>query len=70
MSSAAASTSTSHGAVLAPSEPVPSSSVAVSGPNFEREHSLDQLLESYSRIGFQASSLGKAVDIVREMVSS
>lgn len=65
-----ASTSTSHTSVLAPSDPnaIPASSVPVQGPDFEKEPSLNELLESYSRIGFQASSFGKAVEIVREMV--
>lgn len=54
--------------VLAPSDPIPSSSILVQGPNFDNEHSLQQLLESYNRIGFQASSFGKAVDIINEMV--
>lgn len=59
-----------HSSVLHASAPVPDSQVPVSGPNFDQPHSLDQLLSAYSTIGFQASSLGKAVDIVNEMVRS
>ncbi len=55
-------------AVLMPSEPMPDFAVSVEGPNFEQEVSLKQLLESYKRIGFQANSLGKAIDIVNKMV--
>jgi deoxyhypusine synthase len=55
-------------AVLKPSEPVPDSAVSVQGPNFEQALDLDGLLESYKRIGFQAQSLGRAIEIVNKMV--
>ncbi len=42
--------------------------MSVEGPNFDEEMSLQKLLASYSRIGFQANSLGKAIDIVNKMV--
>ncbi|OSX60145.1 hypothetical protein POSPLADRAFT_1148134 [Postia placenta MAD-698-R-SB12] len=54
-------------AVLKASEPVPEAAVAVEGPNFDEPISLQQLLENYKRIGFQASSLAKAIDIVNKM---
>ncbi|KAI0663242.1 Deoxyhypusine synthase [Cubamyces menziesii] len=54
-------------AVLKPSEPMPDFAVSVEGPNFEEEVSLQKLLESYKRIGFQANSLGKAIEIVNKM---
>ncbi|OBZ77081.1 putative deoxyhypusine synthase [Grifola frondosa] len=54
-------------AVLKPSEPMSDFAVSVQGPNFEDSLSLQQLLESYKRIGFQANSLGKAIDIVNKM---
>ncbi|KAI0326660.1 Deoxyhypusine synthase [Cubamyces sp. BRFM 1775] len=54
-------------AVLKPSEPMPDFAVSVEGPNFEEEISLQKLLESYKRIGFQANSLGKAIEIVNKM---
>ena len=56
-------------AVLKPSEPVPDVAVSVEGPNFDQDVSLSQLLNSYKRIGFQASSLAKAIEIVNKMVS-
>jgi deoxyhypusine synthase len=55
-------------AVLKPSEPVPEEAVAVQGPNFDERLTLDSLLGSYERIGFQANSLGKAINIVNKMV--
>ena len=55
-------------AVMMHSEPVPDSAVPVVGPNFDDPMSLQQLLDSYTRIGFQANSLGKAMDIVNKMV--
>lgn len=56
-------------AVLKPSEPVPEAAVSVEGPNFDQDVTLAQLLDSYKRIGFQASSLAKAIEIVNKMVS-
>jgi deoxyhypusine synthase len=55
-------------AVLQPSEPVPDNAVSVQGPNFDNSFSLQQFLASYERVGFQATSLGKAIDIVNRMV--
>ncbi|KAF8897504.1 DHS-like NAD/FAD-binding domain-containing protein [Infundibulicybe gibba] len=54
-------------AVLQRSEPVPEESISVQGPNFELPHTLKDFLQSYERIGFQAHSLGKAIDIVNRM---
>ncbi|KAH7930080.1 Deoxyhypusine synthase [Leucogyrophana mollusca] len=54
-------------AVLQPSEPIPASAISVQGPNFEQNLSLQEFLKSYERIGFQANSLGKAIDIVNRM---
>jgi deoxyhypusine synthase len=56
-------------AVLKPSDPLPEDAIAIQGPNFEAHLSLQELLSSYERIGFQASSLGKAIDVVNRMVS-
>ncbi|KAI0308527.1 Deoxyhypusine synthase, partial [Amylostereum chailletii] len=41
--------------------------VSVQGPNFDEPLSLDGLLGSYERIGFQANSLGKAINVVNGM---
>ncbi|KAH9912626.1 Deoxyhypusine synthase [Epithele typhae] len=54
-------------AVLKPSEPMPEFAVSVEGPNFEEQMSLQKFIASYQRIGFQANSLGKAIDIVDKM---
>ncbi|CAK5275680.1 unnamed protein product [Mycena citricolor] len=54
-------------AVLLPSAPVPDSAVSVVGPNLESSLSLQAFLQSYERIGFQATSLGKAIEIVNRM---
>lgn len=56
-------------AVLKPSDPVPKNIISVQGPNFDKPLSLHELLGSYERIGFQANSLGKAINIVNRMVS-
>jgi deoxyhypusine synthase len=55
-------------AVLKPSDPIPDDAISVEGPNFDLPLNLASLLESYKRIGFQANSLGKAIDIVNKMV--
>lgn len=55
-------------AVLQRSEPISEDAVSVKGPDFEKDMSLLQFLQSYERIGFQANSLGKAIDIVNKMV--
>lgn len=57
-------------AVLQPSEPIPADAVSVEGPNFEKNLSLQDFIASYERIGFQANSLGRAIEIVNKMVLS
>ena len=57
-------------AILQRSEPVPDEAVSVQGPNFDEHPTLESLLESYERIGFQANSLGKAIKIVDKMVGA
>ncbi|KAG1754000.1 Deoxyhypusine synthase [Suillus paluster] len=54
-------------AVLQPSEPISDSAISVQGPDLDQKPSLQELLKSYERIGFQASSLGRAIDIVDRM---
>ena len=56
-------------AVLQPSEPVPDNAISVQGPNFDNPLSLHAFLAAYERVGFQATSLGKAINIVNRMVS-
>lgn len=55
--------------ILKPSDPVPEWMVPVEGPNFDEPMSLNKFLRSYERIGFQANSLGKAIEVVDRMVS-
>jgi deoxyhypusine synthase len=55
-------------AVLQRSVSVPDDAVSVQGPNFDAPMSLQQLLGCYERIGFQATSLGRAIEIVNRMV--
>jgi deoxyhypusine synthase len=55
-------------AVLQPSQPIPAHAISVQGPDFDTPLSLQDFLKSYERIGFQANSLGKAIDIVNHMV--
>lgn len=65
-------------AVLVQSEAMPLDSVKVQGPDFgqlrqaasSRQHGItvDELLASMYTTGFQASSLGKAVEVVEQMV--
>lgn len=59
---------TAAAAVLVQSEPVSASAVSVEGPNFDNQLNLQQLLASYERIGFQANSFGRAINIVNKMV--
>jgi deoxyhypusine synthase len=70
MASTASAPNGASAAVLQPSEPMPIGAVSVQGPNFDVPMSLQDFLGSYERIGFQANSLGKAIDIVNRMVSN
>lgn len=60
------------GAVLKPSDPVPEGAVPVKGLDFDafadRNVTVAELVENLTNMGFQASSLGQAVDIVNGMV--
>lgn len=55
-------------AVLVHSTPMPEGTITVSGPDFNQKLTHDQILYSYNRIGFQATSLGKAIQIINQMV--
>ncbi|KAJ7498958.1 Deoxyhypusine synthase [Mycena latifolia] len=67
MSSSTAVPTGASAAVLVPSGPMPDSAVSVQGPNFDSPHSLQAFLKSYERIGFQATSLGRAINTVNKM---
>ncbi|MFT4283039.1 MAG: deoxyhypusine synthase [Candidatus Woesearchaeota archaeon] len=42
----------------------------VQGPNLEKDLSLQEFLESFETIGFQATNLGRAINVVNEMIKS
>jgi hypothetical protein len=59
-------------AVLKPSDPVPEDARQVKGIEFDmfagRSVTVEQLLEGYANMGFQASAVGEAVHIINGMV--
>ena len=55
-------------AVLVQSEPLPEDAIPIKGPDLTKPLSLTELLLSYQKIGFQASSLSAAVNITQNMV--
>ncbi|KAG8221361.1 hypothetical protein J3R82DRAFT_1533 [Butyriboletus roseoflavus] len=57
-------------ALLQLSEYVLDAPISVQGPDFDKSLSLQDLLHSYERIGFQAPSFVRAVDIVNCMASN
>ena len=66
---ASSSTSNAHASVLMPSEDLPADAVHIKGPDLSIPVTLDELLKSYNTIGFQATGLSRAIQIVEEMVS-
>ncbi|KAF2160741.1 hypothetical protein M409DRAFT_70270 [Zasmidium cellare ATCC 36951] len=58
-------------AVLKPSDPIPEGAVPVKGLDFDafadRNVTVAELVENLAKVGFQASSIGQAVDIVNGM---
>jgi len=60
-------------AVLKPSIPMPSSSVKIQGVDFNNYSSspitVQQLTSHYRQTGFQATNLGRAIEIINNMVS-
>lgn len=57
-----------HASVLMPSEALPDNAVHVQGPDLSNPITLDDLLKSYETIGFQATGLARAIQVVEEMV--
>jgi hypothetical protein len=55
-------------AVLAQSAPIPHDAVSVVGPDLTKVKGVKGLMESFARIGFQATSLARAIEIVQNMV--
>ena len=54
--------------LLRPSDPISEGAVSVQGPDFDEPLDLQQFISSYERIGFQANSLGRAIQIINKMV--
>lgn len=58
-------------AVLKPSDPVPDSAIPVQGLDFDRLKTRDvtvaELVDSMTKMGFQATSMGQAVEIINGM---
>lgn len=69
MAEALGSTSNARASVLMPSEEIPANAIHVSGPDLSKPIDLQGLLKSYERIGFQATGVGRAIQIVEHMVS-
>ncbi|CAD6885058.1 unnamed protein product [Tilletia laevis] len=67
MSNNAGVSSAAQAAVFAPSVSLPESTPQVQGPCFDDPQTLDSLLQAYGTIGFQATALSKAVDIINHM---
>ncbi len=61
-------------AVLKPSDPVPEGAIPVEGVEFDkftgRDIMVAELVDGMSNMGFQASSIGQAVEIVDGMVGT
>ena len=70
----AAAPSGATDAVLKPSEPVPEGAKEVQGIDFnqyaKRSITVEELIAGYANMGFQATSVGEAVRIINDMVSS
>lgn len=60
---------TAQAAVFVPSVNIADEAIKIRGPDFNEAHTLDALLQSYATIGFQASGLTRAIEIVEKMVS-
>jgi deoxyhypusine synthase len=55
-------------AVFKKSDPMPTETEIAKGYNFDAGLDYEALMHSYSRIGYQASHFGQAVDIVNQMI--
>ena len=68
MAEAGPSTAPAHASVLTPSEAIPPNAVHIEGPDLSNPVGLVDLLKSYEKIGFQATGLARAIEIVENMV--
>lgn len=62
-------TNDAHANILTPSEAIPENAVHVKGPDLSKPIDLTSLLKAYETIGFQATGLARAIEVVDEMVS-
>lgn len=53
--------------IFVPSIPIPAETISINGPDFNNELDLNQLMESYQKIGFQATSLYQSIEIINKM---
>jgi deoxyhypusine synthase len=65
---AEASSSSAHANVIFPSESIPPDAVHIKGPDLSSPIDLNALLNSYATIGFQATGLSQAMEIIEQMV--
>lgn len=63
------SVASAQAAVFVQSQPLPADTPTVVGPDFEHQdpNDLTALLESMTKVGFQASGVSKAIEIIQEM---
>ena len=61
---------TAQAAVFVHSENIDKDAIRIQGPDFNKRQDLESLLNSYATIGFQASGLSRAIEIIDKMVSS
>ncbi|CEH12564.1 deoxyhypusine synthase [Ceraceosorus bombacis] len=64
---AAEASSSAQAAVFVKSAPVPSHFEQVRGPDFDQRQSLESLMTGYASVGFQASAIAKACNLVDKM---
>ncbi|KAF9899795.1 hypothetical protein BX616_002842 [Lobosporangium transversale] len=58
---------TTQAAVFMASAEMPKGSVVIKGPDFNQTVTLDSLLSTFITSGFQASAMGRAIEIINEM---
>ena len=56
-------------AVFTPTVSVPEGALEVRGYDFNQGLNWDGIMNAYKSIGYQATSLGKAIEIIQKMVS-
>lgn len=62
-------TAQAHASVIFPSEQIPDDAIHIKGPDLSNPIDLAALMQSYATIGFQATGLAQAIEVVEQMVS-